>query len=80
MKKIISLCALVAIAAFALGYLTCQKVNDLKYEIIMLQGEALCKVDTIMSNNEIYDTDGSDIMSDYLTIRCKLDSIYNANR
>lgn len=79
MKKIISLCTLAAIVAFALGYLTCQKVNDLKYEIIMLQDEALCKADTIMYNNEIYDTDGSDIMSNYLTIRCKLDSIYKAN-
>lgn len=88
MKKIISICALAAIVAFGAGYLTCQKVNQVeflneansvKYEILTLQGEALQRVDTIMSNNEIYDIDGSDTMSDYLTIRCKIDSIYEAN-
>lgn len=88
MKKIISICTLAAIVAFGAGYLTCQKVNDVeslneansvKYEILMLQNEALQRVDTIMSNNEIYDIDGSDTMSDYITIRCKIDSIYEAN-
>ena len=88
MKKIISICTLAAIVAFGAGYLTCQKVNDVeflneansvKYEILMLQDEALQRVDTIMSNNEIYDIDGSDTMSDYLSIRCKIDSIYEAN-
>lgn len=88
MKKIISICTLAAIVAFGAGYLTCQKVNDVEFlndansvkcEILMLQDEALQRVDTIMSNNEIYDIDGSGTMSDYLTIRCKIDSIYEAN-
>ena len=56
MKKIISICTLAAIVAFGAGYLTCQKVNDVeflneansvKYEILMLQDEALQRVDTI---------------------------------
>ena len=88
MKKSTPLCTLAAIVAFGAGYLTCQKVNDVeflneansvKYEILTLQEEALQRVDTIMSNNEIYDIDGSDTMSDYLTIRYKIDSIYEAN-
>lgn len=89
MKKSTPLCTLATIVAFGAGYLTCQKVNNVeflneansvKYEILTLQDEALQKIDTIMSNNEIYDIDGSDTMSDYLTIRCKIDSIYEANR
>ena len=89
MKRGFIFCTLAAIVAFGAGYLTCQKVNDVeflneansvKYEILTLQGEALQRVDTIMSNNEIYDIDGSDTMSDYLTIRCKIDSIYEANK
>ena len=88
MKRGFIFCTLAAIVAFGAGYLTCQKVNDVeflneansvKYEILTLQGKALQRVDTIMSNNEIYDIDGSDTMSDYLTIRCKIDSIYEAN-
>lgn len=88
MKREFIFCTLAAIVAFGAGYLTCQKVNDVeflneansvKYEILTLQNEALQRVDTIMSNNEIYDIDGSDTMSDYLTIRCKIDSIYEAN-
>lgn len=89
MKKSTPLCTLATIVAFGAGYLTCQKVNnveflreanDTKYEILTLQKEALQKADTIMYKNEIFDIDGSDIMSDYLTIRCKIDSIYEANR
>lgn len=88
MKNSSILYILVAIVAGIVGYFTCLKVNNIeflneansiKYEILMLQDEALQRVDTIMSNNEIYDIDGSDTMSDYLTIRCKIDSIYEAN-
>ena len=88
MKNSSILYILVAIVAGIVGYFTCLKVNNIKFlneansvkcEILMLQDEALQRVDTIMSNNEIYDIDGSDTMSDYLTIRCKIDSIYEAN-
>lgn len=53
------------------------EANEFKRECLYVADDALLKVDTIMDNNDIYDIDGSDVMSDYLELRCKLDSLYN---
>lgn len=52
------------------------EANSFKRECINVADEALLRVDTIMMNNDIYDIDGSDTMSDYLDLREKLDSLY----
>lgn len=85
MKKVI-IGILACGACFVAGWFTSLKVNDVeflneansfKYECLEVADDALLKVDTIMDNNDIYDIDGSDVMSDYLELRCKLDSLYN---
>lgn len=43
-------------------------ITQLSYEI-KTQEKALELSDSIMNNNELYDKDGSDIMSDYLQLR-----------
>lgn len=43
-------------------------INQLSYKI-KAQEKALELSDEIMSNNNLYDIDGSDIMSDYLQLR-----------
>lgn len=57
-------------------YLELQEANAFKRELIILQNEALEKVDTIFNNNNIYDSDGSDTMADYLIVRKQIDNLY----
>lgn len=57
-------------------YLELQEANAFKRELIILQNEALEKVDTIFNNNNIYDSDGSDTMADYLVVRKQIDNLY----
>ena len=50
---------------------TISKQND----TIRLMDKCLNYSDIIMDNNEVWDRDGSDCMSDYLNLRYELDSI-----
>lgn len=85
MNKII-ICIVACCIGYCAGYLADQKArsdyeflheaNELKYELIQLQDEALLRVDTIFYNNNIYDGDGGDTMCDYLELRNKIDSLY----
>ena len=51
---------------------TISKQND----TIRLMDKCLNYSDNIMDNNEIWDRDGSDYMSDYLNLRYELDSTF----
>ena len=51
--------------------LVVSKQNDM----IRLMDKCLSYSDQIMDNNEVWDKDGSDCMSDYLNLRYELDSI-----
>lgn len=46
-------------------------------ELLDAQNAALENAEIIMDNNNIYDIDGSDAMSDYLYYCHKVDSLYN---
>lgn len=48
------------------------KQND----VIRLMDKCLIYSDQIMDNNEVWDKDGSDCMSDYLNLRHELDSTF----
>lgn len=83
MKKTSLLCTLAAIVAFGAGYLTCQKVNTdsiesakFKIELLDAQDAALRKAEIVMDNNDLWDTDGSDDMADYLELCCEVDSLW----
>lgn len=45
-------------------------------DMIRLMNKCLIYSDQIMDNNEVWDKDGSDCMSDYLNLRHKLDSTF----
>lgn len=47
-----------------------------KIEVIKAQRAALKAADKVMDNNELFDTDGSDIMADYLDKAAIVDSLY----
>ena len=63
-KIIITLIAIILL-------LVVSKQNDM----IRLMDKCISYSDQIMDNNEVWDKDGSDCMSDYLNLRYELDSI-----
>lgn len=88
-KKVIigvALSTVCLIASFLAGYNTCYNVNevdilksnqDLCHELIEINENALNKAIIVMDNNDLWDTDGSDAMSDYLEAQAIVDSVYN---
>ena len=70
MKKNIIIAAAI-IAAFVAGF----KCNN-KSEIINAQSKALESVNALIDKHNLYDTDGSDTMADYLEAVAKADSLY----
>lgn len=84
MKKNILYCTIAAIVAFVAGYCTCLKVNtdsvetfNFRVQLIDTQDAALKKAETIINNNNLLDTDGSDDMAEYLELCCEVDSLLN---
>ena len=82
MKKTI-LCILVIIICFGAGWFACLKVNTdsiesakFKRELIDAQNAALEKAEIVMDNNNLWDTDGSDEMVEYMNLYCKVDSLW----
>lgn len=72
-----------AFVVFYIGYFVgdCRTSYDKEYmrwqdKLLYLQHEALEKADTIMSNSNLFDTDGSDTMADYLEITNELDCVW----
>jgi hypothetical protein len=47
-----------------------------KTELVDAQRAALDAADHVMSQNELFDTDGSDVMVKYLDLAHKVDSLY----
>lgn len=75
--------ALITIISFIAGYFTYQKTqtdliesHNFKIELIDAQNAALEKAEIVMDNNNLFDTDGSDEMEEYLNICNKVDSLW----
>ena len=53
-------------------------INELqsKYYILEEYKEAIKLADIIFDNNNIWDNDNSEIMNDYINIRCNIDSTF----
>ena len=88
MKKIIisTVCVVIAFIAGALtGFHGCEseyrvikanaKTIPYKIEVINAQRAALKAADKVMDNNQLFDTDGSDAMVDYLNKASAVDSL-----
>ena len=79
MKKVI-ITTVCVIIAFIAGVLTVYYGFECKYhnkiELIKAQKAALDAADSVMGNNELFDTDGSDTMAKYLDLAHKVDSLY----
>lgn len=82
MKKTI-LCILVIIICFGAGWFACLKVNtdsiesaEFKRELIDTQNAALEKAEIVIDNNNLWDTDGSDEMEEYMNLYCEVDSLW----
>jgi hypothetical protein len=52
------------------------EANKFKRELVNAQAKALNLADKVMDRNNLWDADGSDIMSDYLDAAAKVDSLY----
>lgn len=50
--------------------------SEFKREMIDAQSEALDMADKVMDNNDLWDIDGSDDMSEYLKLRERVDSLW----
>lgn len=87
----IILFVVVLVCGFVVGYSTgrenCKNIilsqykllhNDYnaKTELINAQRAALDAADHVMGQNELFDTDGSDVMVKYLDLAHKVDSLY----
>lgn len=76
MKKTTLLCTLATIVAFGAGFCMNQIMHSSDTELIDAQNAALEKAEIVMDNNDLWDTDGSDDMADYLELCCEVDSLW----
>lgn len=77
MKKYTILCILTGIClCWLLGFCMNQIMHSSDTELIYAQNAALEKAKIVMDNNDLWDTDGSDDMADYLELCCEVDSIW----
>ena len=56
------------------------EANKLKRELVNAQAKALELANQVMDRNDLWDIDGSDVMSDYLDAAAKVDSLYNTQK
>lgn len=80
MKKAIMFSTAICVLCFVLGTLSgwhgCMSYNrSNKIEIVKAQDAALKAADKVMDNNQLFDTDGSDAMVDYLNKASVVDSL-----
>ena len=85
-KTYIVLLFIAMVIAFVLGNMcpnrtmsTLIEHNNAKKELIKLQQDALDKAAIIMDQNDLYDIDGSDAMSEYLEATSRVEDWYSAN-
>ena len=76
MKKTIIISTLVGVLCFVLGMSAGwhghKSQSRAVYRLAILKGQL---ADSIMSNNNVYDMDGSDRMASYLYVSAKLDTL-----
>lgn len=81
MKKTIILSTLVCIVSFILGMSAGwhghKSQSRAVYRLAILKGQL---ADSIMSNNNVYDMDGSDQMASYLYVSARLDTLLAKQR
>ena len=81
MKKAIILSTLVCIVSFTLGMSAGwhghKSQSRAVYRLAILKGQL---ADSIMSNNNVYDMDGSDQMASYLYVSARLDTLLAKQR
>ena len=82
MKKTIIISTVICVLCFVIGTLSgwygCKSHNRLnKIEIVKAQDAALKAADKVMDNNQLFDTDGSDAMANYLQKAAVVDSLRN---
>lgn len=53
-----------------------REANTFNKKVIHAQNEALNKAEEVMDNNDLYDTDGSDTMADYMEAYNKVQALY----
>lgn len=88
MKKFISISVVCAIVTFVagcqVGFHGCESkyrtMGPDYYKLHDLLEQKSDLADSIMSNNDVYDMDGSDQMAKYLHISAQIDSIYDVNK
>ena len=76
MKKTIIISTLVCLVSFTLGMSAGwhghKSQSRAVYKLAILKGQL---ADSIMSNNNVYDMDGSDQMASYLYVSARLDTL-----
>ena len=79
----VAIVVLAVVGGYFLGRINtpCIVINEsessaFKRELIEVQAKALDAAETIMNNNDIWDIDGSDDMSDYMEYKEKADSLW----
>ena len=72
MYKIITTLSSIILLLVALNM---SEIISKQKDTIRLMDKCLIYSDQIMDNNEVWDKDGSDCMSDYLNLRHELDSL-----
>lgn len=81
MKKIIIISTLVCLVSFILGMSAGwhghKSQSRAVYRLAILKGQL---ADSIMSNNNVYDMDGSDQMASYLYVSARLDTLLAKQR
>lgn len=74
----IATCGLCFVLGILSGWHGCISYNrSNKIEIVKAQDAALKAADKVMDNNQLFDTDGSDAMADYLQKAAIVDSLHN---
>lgn len=76
MKKFYILCILTGIACGVAGFCMNQIMHSSDTKLIDAQNAALEKAEIVMDNNNLWDTDGSDDMVDYLELCYEVDSLW----
>ena len=86
MKKLSIFTIIAMLVSFHLGFIFndwyynndgLYEANQFKTKVINAQGKALDKAFKVMDNNELFDTDGGDDMTDFLHQAAIVDSLCN---
>ena len=73
----LSIVGIIVLYAFTLGFENGSKRARTNTELTKSLEVALDKAEVVIDNNNLYDTDGSDAMSEYLDAQKKVYTLYN---